>query len=1043
MATPAKKSIFAQRMQKRKEILNEISKEQNLNKQKRNAFGGRSYVVSGEDASSIHDENVNKLLGMSEEEILKEREKLMTELDPDVVKFLRDRRLKGEKSNRDCEVMEVSSETNKSSDEKMKVNLENVTEIKNLVHKFPHMDVIEGEKLQWIGELPKEVKVPKDPYPARFNFEGRLLPYCDKGEGVLQGLHNHGDEQERPGYSLQELIQLSRSSVLQQRVIALNTLSKILANASNYDECFDMPLVPTLLEADTFLLLRFSLDDSAQPVVAAAAGAICNLIVNHLDELCLDILMGTPLGLQQPSFGVVLDVSKDDIAELKDQELLKLDIIRGAIRTDLVTRIKYILMDLSTEPVEVKCMIKTLIRIARHSYESAEIVFKCSGLLDKIRALLDSGNEGSFYPEALKLFRILSARSKSLAEAIVNNYKILEAVFSFISGDKAEKHPETMQLALESFYIWQTFLSYNIATDSIRQFTPVLLRLLDAHNGLTNLSGANSDLEHGSALVSTISCAAKFQPSIIIQAIPFLLQATRKWLIQYEKDHTKSFQASKLVGTSLNFFAYSFSEFDSSKELCPLLDNIFNKSCFTFAVKRLRKHSWLIRGKIVSCPENLPCLGSVPPTVQEESSLPFLFPLATYLLSINNMKLINAFVSNNEIIKYIEDVLKGENVRLLCGHWYARQEIFFLVQLIHLYTITEIKENENIYHRLAFTLLTSVQSGDKYLLSDIISKTIFNSKFFRADVESISLKMKELQIETETTVNKHYILTKALDEIREIENCYIAQLGLVGLVQPWPPVTLTGLLNSTQCALPSDWVFMPIVRLYNDQSKDSKAAEIVTRCLQWFIILEELFPDIARGLNITAKYCRLCCVYLIGNDIFRDVTPLLELALYHITKFSSQLNFETSVAGLTSFYDFYREVLEQFAFSSYCDRVFGQYILIPLQQRHNIKYKKLVWSEMSAVLRSLSTPTNYVNMKDYLEPLETDPDLLMIYIRSLATGRIRDIWCPVLFTVAVHHVSSYVNEKSDNFAKILQNKITNLGNQDLKTLLMKQNALEE
>lgn len=47
--------------------------------------------------------------------------------------------------------------------------------------------------------------------------------------------------------------------------------------------------------------------------------------------------------------------------------------------------------------------------------------------------------------------------------------------------------------------------------------------------------------------------------------------------------------------------------------------------------------------------------------------------------------------------------------------------------------------------------------------------------------------------------------------------CYTGELGLQGLVAPWPPVTLTGLLNSTQCALPSDWIFMPILRLYNNQ----------------------------------------------------------------------------------------------------------------------------------------------------------------------------------------------------------------------------------
>lgn len=57
----------------------------------------------------------------------------------------------------------------------------------------------------------------------------------------------------------------------------------------------------------------------------------------------------------------------------------------------------------------------------------------------------------------------------------------------------------------------------------------------------------------------------------------------------------------------------------------------------------------------------------------------------------------------------------------------------------------------------------------------------------------------------------------------------------------------------------------------------------------------------------------------------------------------------------------YRQLLEQFAAVSYCDRVFGQYILVPLQQKHNIKYKKILWSEMAAVLRLLSTPLDCVS----------------------------------------------------------------------------------
>jgi hypothetical protein len=57
---------------------------------------------------------------------------------------------------------------------------------------------------------------------------GLLLPYADDKVNVTQALHHHGEEPERAGYTLQELLKLSRSSLQQQRVLALTTLANIL-----------------------------------------------------------------------------------------------------------------------------------------------------------------------------------------------------------------------------------------------------------------------------------------------------------------------------------------------------------------------------------------------------------------------------------------------------------------------------------------------------------------------------------------------------------------------------------------------------------------------------------------------------------------------------------------------------------------------------------------------------------------------------------------------------------------------------------------------
>ena len=49
---------------------------------------------------------------------------------------------------------------------------------------------------------------------------------------VTAALHHHGEEPEAAGYTLEELFHLSRSAVLQQRVIALQTLANIIRQVS-------------------------------------------------------------------------------------------------------------------------------------------------------------------------------------------------------------------------------------------------------------------------------------------------------------------------------------------------------------------------------------------------------------------------------------------------------------------------------------------------------------------------------------------------------------------------------------------------------------------------------------------------------------------------------------------------------------------------------------------------------------------------------------------------------------------------------------------
>lgn len=216
-------------------------------------------------------ENDALLQGMSREEILQEKRLLEERLDPSLIAFIKSRKRKEDdrgkmnKSKIETEIKERINEeiSNKrakeENDEKMECEeasqdsqlpepakeILQEAEDKNYVH----MDHLEIDKLKWMGNVPEPKEPSKDePYNARFDFQGKqnlinnnplflfknsfligvLLPFNDEKLTMDKGLHHHGEEPERPGYSLQELLQLTRSSSQQQRCSALATIANIL-----------------------------------------------------------------------------------------------------------------------------------------------------------------------------------------------------------------------------------------------------------------------------------------------------------------------------------------------------------------------------------------------------------------------------------------------------------------------------------------------------------------------------------------------------------------------------------------------------------------------------------------------------------------------------------------------------------------------------------------------------------------------------------------------------------------------------------------------
>lgn len=246
-------------------------------------FGTKSNILNCTDAGSIHKENAEYLQKMDENHILEEQKRLLSTMDPSIVKFLKDKRKAAQRLHKP-EPCDIEMDEKKPKLEPMASDIGVLSDENS--KKWVHFDVIEPAKLEWMRDLPKnmpELK-PGEQFEARFDWKGVLLPFKpteNDSTAVATELYLHGDDAHRPGYTLQELFRLARSSVVQQRVSALKSVGGILSiyNQGYYDGIFELPI------SKVFFLLRYAFDDNTPSMLEESAKALSALFYNETDEV--------------------------------------------------------------------------------------------------------------------------------------------------------------------------------------------------------------------------------------------------------------------------------------------------------------------------------------------------------------------------------------------------------------------------------------------------------------------------------------------------------------------------------------------------------------------------------------------------------------------------------------------------------------------------------------------------------------------------------------------------------------------------------------
>ncbi|KAJ7403158.1 RNA polymerase II-associated protein 1 [Pitangus sulphuratus] len=999
---------------------------------------------SEQEAEAIHKENLEKLRSMSEEEILQEQARLLAQLDPSLVAFLKSQRGNNEGQKKELKMeqnrpeefveslpvaqhgirsslsmQELGLEESVRKEENMKVEItESKTAISFLPHKdddlpvkprkeWIHMDSVEFEKLEWMKDLPSpRQKKTKEGMQARFSLKGELIP-ADADLPTHLGLHHHGEEAE--------------------------------ARAGEFASSLKGSVLRLLLDAGFLFLLRFSLDDSVDNVMAASVGALRALLVSLDDEKYLDWTFSWYQGMvafpfvpsneeeEEEEEEELNGTEKSQDKKLKDEnkpdpDVARYDVVKGLLKTRIQHRLRYILEVVRPVPTVVLDILHILTHIARHSSEACSQLLDCPRLIDTIvreflptqwdpqvaePGFLLTSLHGVACASALKFIRVLASGGRNATARLLNKFEMKSRLSRFIAEDPLDlllPREEAIRLSTEAFRLWAVAAGYGQACDLYSNNSEDSEQIPPPPVAWNQVSGLQ----------------------------PFLETSLKK--ILQEIAHTETWQTLQPLTTAcviylgVYYSAYSqqpsVNPIDCLEELERLTSQVLQPLLSQPAIQGmwdlLRPCSALCNP--LSCspaPESvisissLSCTGGKPPLSLVGSKSPF--PFLTALLFLINS---------------ITHIHKGLTSKAGACPDYT--------------------QHASLHHCVAMALLSRLLPGSEHLAHEVLLDLAFNPEFLPegkaggpeaadfSDILHLGTSAKLAQPGSATAVfskvTRGALLRESYQNLPSIRSCYLSHFVHLQPTLTRSQASYQGrnyLIQSMLLPevkgpiLPSDWPFFPLISLYNKVTNaETRGAVLnslpldlvntVTWNLQWVLLLETWRAKTLQSIPTAAKLARLMCVFLTGSDLFLEApihryTAAL-LSVYCQPKALDALNLDAPLPGLASFHDLYINLLEQFEGVSFGDPLFGLFVLLPLQKRFSVHLRLSVFGEHTNILRALGVPLQQfpVPLERYTSPPEDNLNLLRLYFRTLVTGALRHTWCPVLYVVAVAHVNSFI-----------------------------------
>lgn len=190
-----------------------------------------------------------------------------------------------------------------------------------------------------------------------------------------------------------------------------------------------------------------------------------NLFYNKIDETCLDSLLGFGFGQTEPILPV--DNAIEDDNTINDQQLSELNLIRCLTRTEILTRIRYVINTIRPGIETIVYCLDLLIRLTRDCEFVLNKVYGSHDLVGSIKRLFVPNRVEEYEPlvEAVKFLRLLSCRSINISTDLNEKFSIMDSLSFYLTSERFSLNSKGLKLQTESLHLWNVYVSYGLSLE--------------------------------------------------------------------------------------------------------------------------------------------------------------------------------------------------------------------------------------------------------------------------------------------------------------------------------------------------------------------------------------------------------------------------------------------------------------------------------------------------------------------------------------------------------------------------------------------------